>query len=493
MRYRLIFIICIVLIMITAVTFENASFKKNRYHQHKHDIISTKDFKESTNNTFSTHLPLIDISTDMPIPNPFIIDEKGNRKRNDEMVSATIKYYDSEMKNNFLEDIPTITEKSLIRIRGRSSRNFDKKGYLLKFKKNNLIDNKKISLSGMTADSNWALHGPYMDKTLIRNYLCYNLAGEIMDYSPNVGFCEIFLNGEYQGIYLLTEKIEYNDAGRIKITQTDPDMKSTSYILRLDVGSEDPFFELNTFSFYTGKNGSKDKGSGMLEIIYPGKTLTSFQKEYIEKDISKFEKALVSFDSADGKWGYPSFIDIDSFVDYFIINEFTMNSDAARLSTYFYKDIRGKMKIAVWDFNSAFNNYVPEMADPHYFMMTDKFWYEYLLRDSSFVDRIIKRYRELRKTYLSDEYLLNYIDETVSYLGLAIYRNNDVWGYSFSKEYDLLLPTSRNPRTYDDAVKQLKDMIVERGSYLDKNIETLYALSHDSVNKQFKHRRGEYR
>lgn len=490
MKYRLIFITCIFLIIATAVIFENSSFPQNRYHQHREDISST-DSENNTNNTFSTHLPLVDIITDVPIPSPHIIDEKGNRKRNDEMVAATIKYYDNEMENNSLQDMPKITERSLIRIRGRNSRSFDKKGYLLKFKKNNLIDNKKVSLSGMTADSDWALHGPYMDKTLIRNYLCYNLAGEIMDYSPNVRFCEMFLNGEYQGVYLITEKIEYNDEGRINFTQTDPDIASTSYILRLDVGSEDPFYSLSTFSFYTGKNGSKDKGSGMMEIIYPNKTLTPLQKDYIENDISQFEKALVSFDSADRKLGYPSFIDVDSFVDYFIINEFTMNSDAARLSTYYYKDIRGKMKVAVWDFNSAFNNYVPEMSKPHYFMMTDKFWYEYLLRDRSFVDRVVRRYKELRKTYLSDEYLLNYIDETISYLGPAIDRNNDVLGYSYFEEYDLLLPTERNPRTYDEAIKQLKDMVVERGSYLDKNIETLYALSHDSVNKQFKHKKGE--
>lgn len=490
MKYKLIFISSIIFIILTSFLFGNFTPPKNRYHQHIENN-NYNDLEQSINNEFSTHLPLIDIVTDKEVPNPYIISEEGYRKRNHQTVSASVKYYDSEIKENTLEDTPTIEEKASFRTRGRSSREFDKKGYLLKFKKKNLIDNKKVSISKMTEDSEWALHGPYLDKTLIRNYLCYNISGEIMEYSPNVRFCELFLNGEYQGLYLITEKIEYNDDGRINITETDPDLSSTSYIVSLDTGNKDTFYNLNTFNNYTGKNGHEDRKSNILEIIYPKKTLTPSQKEYIEEDISQFEKSLASFDSADRKLGYPSFIDVDSFVDYFIINEFTMNADAGSLSTYFYKDIRGKMKVAVWDFNSAFDNYILEIETSKKFLMTDEVWYKRIIKDPYFVDKLVKRYRELRKTYLSDEYILNYIDETVEYLGPAIDRNNEVWGYSFSKEYDMLEPESRNPRNYDEALLQLKDAVVERGAYLDENIDTLYALAHDSVNKIFRERSGE--
>lgn len=490
MRNKVIFLSTIVLMIIMAATFENFGVHQNRYHQHLEDF-SPNLVEESENQDYSTHLPLMDIHTDQPVPQALLKDEDGIALRNDETVSATLKYYDQNTKKNSKEDEPTATERLFFRTRGRSSRSFDKKGYLIKFRKDNLIEAKKIGLSGMVEDSDWALHGPYMDKTLIRNYLCYNLAGEIMDFSPNVRFVELILNDEYQGLYLLTEKIDYNDEGRISVIQTDPDLKSTSYILRLDVGSEDPFYALPTFNYYSGRNGSKNNGSGLLEIVYPSKTLTPDQKDYIENEVSQFEKSLVSYDSADTKWGYPAFIDIDSFVDYFIINEFTMNSDAGRLSTYFYKDIRGKMKVGVWDFNSAFNNYVPDHSLPHYFMMTDKAWYAYLLKDPAFVERIVRRYEELRKTYLSEDYLLHYIDETVAYLGPAIDRNYEKWGYSFFESFDLLSPKERNPRSYEEAIIQLKEIIVERGDYLDENIKTLYALAHDSVNKQFRYGIGE--
>lgn len=497
MKHKIIFIITIIGIIIASLIFNNATFSTNRYHQHREDKVDEVDFNgqytslETGLDSFSTHLPLFEITTEDLVPDPYVLDELGVKKRNDDMVVAKINYFDDELNLNKLSNVPALSEEAMFRIRGRSSRAFDKKGYLIKFKKKNLVDNKKVSLSGMVEDSDWALHGPFMDKTLIRNYLCYNLAGEFMEYSPNVRFCELILNGEYQGLYLLTEQVEYNDEGRIEITETKPNLKSTSYILQLDVGTEDPLYALPTFNYYTGKNGSVNKGSGLLEIKYPGQSLTLDQKYFIENEISQFEKALVSFDSADKNFGFPAFIDINSFVDYFIINEFTMNSDAGRLSTYYYKDMRGKLKVAVWDFNSAFNNYTLDFSKPHFLMMTDKPWYEYLLKDPSFVERIIKRYAELRKTFLSDEYLLNYVDETIAYLGPAIDRNNEKWRYSYFGFPELLIPTERNPRNFDEAVAQLKEVMVERGQYLDENIETLYALAHDSVNKQFKYKLGE--
>lgn len=484
MRYKITFIVTIVIVIVIAVFFESATIPKNRYHQHEENIVNIAP-SESTNENFSTHLPLMEIATDGPLPGPYFTDTDGQVKRNNETVSARVNYYDNETGNNSLENRPTISEKSSFRIRGRSSRSYNKHSYLLKFKDANLQGDKIISLSGMTPDNEWALHGPYLDKSLIRNYLCYNISGEIMDYSPNVRFCELVLNGEYAGLYVITEKTEYNPEGRIDISKTDPAMHGTSYIVSLDAGSVDSFHSVNSFGYHTEKFAPRNTTSEILEIEYPGKSLTAAQKKYIEDDISKFEKALVSYDFADKHLGYASFIDVDSFVDYFIINEFTMNKDAGRLSTYFYKDIRGKMKVAVWDFNSAFNNYASDISKPHYFVMPDKFWYRYLFKDPAFTERLIRRYEDLRKTHLSEEYLLNYIDETVAYLGPAVDRNNDRWKEVFDEENDMLRPTERNPRTYEESIQQLKQSLVQRGLFLDRNIEKLRALSHDSLNKEF--------
>ena len=93
-----------------------------------------------------------------------------------------------------------------IRMRGNSSRAFDKPSYAIR-----LVDdegeNNPLSVMGMDAHHEWVLYGPWLDKTAIRNYMFYNLAGEMMSYAPNVRFCEVILNGEYEGLYVMTEVI----------------------------------------------------------------------------------------------------------------------------------------------------------------------------------------------------------------------------------------------------------------------------------------------
>lgn len=113
-------------------------------------------------------------------------------------------------------------------------------------------------------------------------------------------------------------------------------------------------------------------------------------------------------------------------------------------------------------------------------------WFYMLCKDEKFVDRIIDRYRELRQTYLSDEYLLGYIDDVIEYLGPAIDRNFEVWGYTFD-EYLPLKPEERNPEDYEEAVNQMKDFIVERGAWMDENIEILKQYCHESKVKKFNH------
>lgn len=108
-----------------------------------------------------------------------------------------------------------------------------------------------------------------------------------------------------------------------------------------------------------------------------------------------------------------------------------------------------------------------------------------LMKEEDFTERIIDRYRELRKTYLSDEYLENYIDETLEYLGDAIDRNFSVWGYTF--DLPLLRPENRNIESHEEAVKQLKKYIKTRGKWMDENIESIKQYSHASKNKRYNH------
>ena len=338
---------------------------------------------------------------------------------------------------------------------------------------------------GMEAHYEWALYGPYLDKSLIRNYMWYNIAGEIMDYAPNVRFCEVIINGEYQGLYLMTETITNGEDSRVNVSEPIENTTATGYVLRMDRGSNTAVKNINNFTYYTYRI---DRLHGiMINIVYPRSgDLTQEMADAIEQELSDFEKTIYSYDYDSYLHGYQTWIDVDSFVDYFILNEFTANYDAGTLSTYLYKDISEAYKLCIWDFNSACDNYVQSTTSPQHFEMQDTVWYFMLTKDEAFVKRIINRYHMLRKHWLSDEYIENYIDETIAYLGDAVDRNFEVWGYTF-EEYQPLEPEERNPGSYEEAVQQLKDFCFERGAWMDENIDILQQYSHLSKNKKFNH------
>lgn len=497
MKYRWIFVLAIVTTLVLSAVASGAEPERNRYHQHL-EAPEKAPCTDHGGDVFCTHLPLLEVNTDAPVPEPFLEEGASDNiwevgDRNYEMVAASVRYFDSETENNHLTDRPAVEGRALFRTRGASSRFLDKKNYLLKFTEEDTTRGLDVSLSGMAADDSWALHGPFLDKSLIRNYMCYNLAGEIMDYAPNVRFCELFVNGEYMGLYLLTEKVGYSENGRINVTGTDPDLTVTSYILQVDRGASDPSHDLETFGSNSYLTRPKQHaGQGHIEIIYPGKSLTQNQHDYITADFSRFEKAIFSFDYNHPDRGYRRYIDAQSFIDFFLINEFALNYDAPGLSTYLYKDVGGRLKMCVWDFDAAFDYYRYSEVTPETFRIQNALWFKYLFKDEDFVDQVVERYADLRERFFNEEYLFQYINETVDYLGPAIERNYEKWGYSFNNSwngvnYDYLEPASRNVRSFDEAIQQLKSTITTRLDHMDSNLDRLYALCHESMNKRYNH------
>ena len=302
-----------------------------------------------------------------------------------------------------------------------------------------------------------------------------------MDYAPNVRFCEAFLNGEYIGVYVMVETITAGQIAdsRLNLSVQKKDQTFSGYCVRMDRGSSE-LKELNTFSIYTLRNQQK------IDVVYPGTSnLTPEIKQQIEQDFSHFERILYSFDYSDESYGYPSMIDVDSFVNYFLINEFTSNYDAGWLSTYVYKDIDGKLKMCIWDFNSSCDNYLESAMNPVGFDMISQPWYVMLIKSPEFNEQLISRYKELRNTYFNEAYLNQYIDRTIAYLGDAVDRNFEKWGYTFEEGNGLLQPAERNLNSYDEALTQLRSYIHVRGEWLDANIDSLMQYASESKNKKF--------
>ena len=150
-----------------------------------------------------------------------------------------------------------------------------------------------------------------------------------------------------------------------------------------------------------------------------------------------------------------------------------------------YKGTDNLYRMCVWDFNNACNNYFEEELPYTGFFLNNRLWFEMLIKDEDFTERIIQRYHSLRKGLLSEEALYRYIDETLDFIAPALKRNDARWGSVEQQAKGLLVPVSRNLDSRSAAEGQLKGYLRNRGKWLDENIETLRQYSASSRVKQY--------
>lgn len=499
---KFIYICLTVGILISAVILESIDHGVDsvRYEQHlsqPNEIQLAQLVKRPKSDRLVTHLPIVSIETNnQKIPGRAIMDHEyaiiGTEKseNGEDKIVARLQTMEKEGQWHQTSDKPDKESDILIHIRGNSSRRFDKSSYRVELiKEKNPERKNKLSLLGMKESSSWVLHGPFLDKTLIRNYMWMNISAQVMGYAPNVRFCELILDGMYQGVYVLMETIEVSEQ-RLNLSQYTPGDLVMSYAVHIEPKAE-LSKSMDTFSFYTKRLEPRRR----IEILYPGTSnLTEQVKEYINMDISKMEKAIYSYQAGNDSDFYIKYLDEDSFVDYYILQEFLGNNDAYSASTYFYKDVRGKFCIGpVWDYNNVLDNFITSMPNEQ-FLLSDRGFYSQLMKSERFVKKVIRRYKELRKSVLSEEYLLHYIQQTRDWLGSAIERNFSVWGYTFDWEKVPVHSRRRaesnnnqtdkdvNPSSYDEANEWMIEYMVERGSFMDQHIESLLQYCQPSKN-----------
>ena len=458
-------LLCILMITVLcgiSVVGNSVVKSENKSKEKKRTTITKEEVKEwaAPDEESLEYYDLGEFSTTLPV---VYMNTKGQQVLKENAIWGNIALLDGNAEEQSVYSIYRAT----IKYRGASSYSkFDKKQYRIKFYKNEKDSAKEVSLAGMGANSEWVLNGPYLDKTLIRNKLVYDLARELNGWAPDTRFVELFVDGEYQGVYLAVEPVT-NGESRLRLAEFGLLSGETAYIVnrdRIDTGSE----EIDTW----GKTNGYTYNA--LYIRYPSKNkITEKQKAYIQKDISEFEQVLYGKNFSDKRMGYQAYIDMDNWVDYFIINEFAMNYDAGNLSTYLYKELDGKLQLAVWDFNNGFDNYQWFRTETDVLHTVENSWFQRLWQDENFRDRVCERYRQLRETTLADEHIAEKIASYQEELGEAVDRNFKVWGYSFKE--NLLAGTSkegtsRNIRSYEEAMKQLTDTIRERLAYLDKDL-----------------------
>lgn len=485
MRTKLFYIGTGIVVLVLCISL-NALYmntQKTRVHQHL-TVSNTITDTTNQNGVFSTHLPIIKINTHgQKVPgSPIgrndsgVVYELAEDGTNN--ITVEMGIIDHQNTSNKSTDAFTLSSNAQIHYRGNSSRYFDKKSYAITLVNEKGEDNPQ-ELLGMSSHHKWVLNGPFLDRSLIRNYMGMNIAGEIMSYAPNVRYCELFVDGNYRGVYLLMETISVGE-GRLNLTKSEKNKPYTSFIVNWDRATKNDI-RLNNFTYYTLKSGVS-----ALDVNYPGTSnLTPSKLDYIAKEISLVEKMLYSSDIF-YEDTYTNYLDIDEFANYFIINEFFRNADAGYYSTFLYRDLREKIRPVVWDFNNSCNNFMTDEFDESGFSLTDAPWFNQLIKDKKFVSLVIGKYKELRETVLSQQYLTDYIDSVDQWLGKSIERNDEVWGYVYDltnyDDYNYLSPAKRNVTSHEEAVAQLKDYIVKRGKWLDRNIDILYQYCAESKN-----------
>ncbi len=395
--------------------------------------------------------------------------------------------YNGEGQTNMISDsFNEYDGKISIEIRGSTSQFFPKKGYGLETQLDN-GENNNVSLLGMPEENDWILHGPFSDKSLIRNALSFEIARLTGQYASRTRLCELVINGDYRGVYLLVEKIK-RDKNRVDVSRLNPDEISGDdltggYIIKKDklngTGGD------GWTSPYPPRDGAWQ--TTYFQYEYPkADEIVVEQKNYIENYITTFENVMLSDDFADNDLGYPAYIDVNSFVDYFLTNEICKNLDAYRLSTFMHKDKDsegGKLKMGpVWDFNISLGNadycsgnqtagwvLAHRDACPNDQWITHFWWYK-LMEDIEFQKKLKTRWNELRATVWSNENLLGKIDSLVALLdGGAQQRNFQKWDILST----YIWPNNIVANNYEGEIDYLKNFLTGRIAWMDLVIQQI--------------------
>ncbi|MCZ2339848.1 MAG: CotH kinase family protein [Chitinophagales bacterium] len=372
-----------------------------------------------------------------------IIDTKGGQIVDEPKIEAEMKIINNGPgKRNHLSDtVFQYNNKIGIEFRGSSSQMFPKKPYGFETKDEN-GEKLEVALLGMTEEEDWTLNATYNDKTLMRDGLTYILAGRVMEYAPRVRYIELVINEDYQGIYLLIEKIK-RSKNRVQIAKigksdNDGDALTGGYLIQID-RAPTPNIDEGWVSPFAPFKGAAQ--TTFFQYEYPkAKNITPQQRKYIREYVTHFENVLHSNRFNDPLEGFRKYIDEQSIMDYIIFNELTKNVDAYRLSTYFYKQRDsegGKIKFGpVWDYNLGLGNvdYCTN-GNPEGLVITDfnqvcpdddwvvHFWWNKFLEDTTFYNDLKQRWQYLRQHQLATENILNTVDSLANLLNEAQFRN----------------------------------------------------------------------
>lgn len=427
---------------------------------------------------FSSNLPLLVIQ-------PF-----GSAIPQDSRVPVYVTAIEPFRGRTALLGTPSHTGMGSMEMRGQSSTGFAKKQYNLELNDAAGLD-LEVPLLGLPAESDWVLNGPYSDKSLLNNFLAFELHDRMGHYAVRRRFVEVFLDQtrerlryptDYKGIYVLLEKIKIDnnrvDVARLGSANNSEPEITGGYVFKKDKDSP------GDRNFGT-RGGSGFSAQGLKYHDPKPDEITAAQQAWLRNYLIDFENALYAADwlSRTGGQHYSHFIDVPSFVDNHWIVEFAKQIDGYRLSNYFQKDRGGKVNMdPIWDWNLSFGNadyldgWIPSGWYYQLINENQHIWLRRLISgttsgysqngDPDFNQAIADRWSVLRTNILSGPNVVARVDEIAVYLDEAKDREFARWprlnGYVWPNPGIYIQPT------YARIIENKKKWIADRFNWIDR-------------------------
>ncbi len=421
-------------------------------------------------NLTDSNLPIVIISVD------------GSLAIKDEpKVKATMKIIDrGPGQRNYVSDQDNplylnYNGRIAIELRGSSSQESPKKNYGFTTRMADDITNNNVSLLGMPEENDWILGGMVFDTSFVRDYFSQSLSRKMGNYASRAAYCEVIVNNVYMGLYMLQEKLKADDnrIDVIKIGKTENSLPSLTggYISKADkmTGGDQPAWKMYSFQ------------NSVVEYIHElpkPEDATATQTSYISGEFFRLESAARNNDISVIN-GYPALIDIPSFIDFMIVNEFASNPDAYQYSTYFHKDRNGKLRAGpVWDLDLSFGNdlfqwYLDRSKtnlwyfEDYYYNNGSRFWRD-LFHNVTFRCYLSKRWNELQGPGmpLNRTVRESFLDETVALISEAVVRDCQRWG---------------KIANHASRIAAIKSFMQERATWITANIGSYSACSNITV------------
>ena len=379
-------------------------------------------------NDTSNGLPIIRIVT----PNGFKI-----YNRDDYMDDANITVLDKNLNE-------MLTQK--VKIRGRGNTSWflmPKKSYKIKFY-------EPHSLFGEAEDKEWVLIANYCDKTMIRNALAYKMGYDSnLDYTTSFHFVDLELNGEKQGTYMVAEQV--------KASKSRVDVGNDGFLVVVEAhaSNDDVTFGISSLPV-------------PVTLKHPKVLKDSDEVEYVQTYIQEASDVLFGNKFLDADVGYGRYFDINSFVDWYLINEISRNSDAIMYASCYMNFRRGgKIKMGpIWDFDIAFGNVnYNECWNAEGFWVKNKnSYYVRMFHDSEFVNKLKER---MNYFYTHKQQYLDFIDEMAGILYKSQEANEQIWHVINEDVWPCYVVCG----SYEGEIDRLKTWLSNRMDWMQNEIQ----------------------